>query len=83
MTTRQRIQLTSAEFSQYDRLPPVPGAAFAFWREVAAARGLDPATVFSYDGTMQNMKGLPLGHGKPWCWPSNLKCKRRPNNIRY
>jgi hypothetical protein len=77
---RERIELTPREMAEYGALAPAPGVAFDFWRRVAAARGLDPATVISEGGILGfgMTTALPWGHGRHWCWPSALKMKRRP-----
>ena len=73
---RKTYYLTPIEFNEFRRLwPPDAGVAFAFWRQVAVARKLDPKTVISDGATFT---ALPEGHGQHWCWPLPLKCKKQP-----
>lgn len=74
---REMIDLTPREDDAFNRLRPVPGDAFDFWRKVTADRGLDPVTVTSFSGSEKDVSALPLGHGKHWCWPSALHMKRK------
>lgn len=75
---RQEIKLTELEKARFWRLPPRPGAALRFWKEVALARGLDPDTVLGYGS---KATALPLGHGKHWCYPALLKCRNTAQEI--
>ena len=70
--------LTAEEIDQFNRLRPVDGAAVTFWKAVADARGLDYATLLCYRGRPYEFTALPWGHGKPWCWPMEAKCKANP-----
>ncbi len=70
---RIECALTEDAWHKFGRLAPFVGAAFDFWREVAEKRGLDSGSIIS-DGKM--FTGLPSGHGKHWCFPIPLKCKR-------
>ena len=71
---REKHQLTAVEFRQFARLRPIQGEAFAFWHRVAVARKLDPASVIS-DGAA--FTALPENHDVHWCYPIQLKCKKR------
>lgn len=57
----------------------------AFWQLVAEKRGLDPESILHLlvnDSLSRHFTALPLGHGKPWCWPIYpLKCEKRPHEI--
>ena len=75
MTIRNEFTLTSFEQRWFDRLPPIEGAAVVFWKKAAFDRGLDPASVISNG---YKFTALPEGHGKHWCFPSPLQCKRKP-----
>jgi hypothetical protein len=72
---RQQHQLTPHEQRKFARLRPFQGEALAFWSYVARVRGLDPTTVIS-NGL--NFTALPSGHGKHWCYPTKLKCSKKP-----
>ena len=58
---------------------PQEGYASRFWKSVAEARGLDPATVIGSTVDPCSFTGLPEGHGKHWCWPSALNLKPAGN----
>lgn len=75
---RKEYILTTVELIQFKWLRPLPGEALAFWEKVAAARQLDWKTVIS-NGEI--FSALPLGHGKPWCSPMTIKCKKKPVYI--
>ena len=79
---RVQVHLTKAERQELRRLPKEPEVAFNFWRRIAAEQGLDPATILlEQDYTTT---GLPLGHGKHWCWPYPLVCKDSPEKqLKY
>lgn len=75
---RRTYSLTPEECDAFRALPinGISGnRAFAFWSTAARARGLDPATVIA---TPDSFTALPVGHGKHWCWPTPLKCKKAP-----
>jgi hypothetical protein len=72
---REVIKLTSEEREAFRKLKPNQGEALNFWFKVALARGLDYKTFMYEDGYVS---GLPWGHGKYWCWPSDLKCRQKP-----
>lgn len=74
--SRDSYALTDEEFTRFKRIHPEPGEAFKFWRGVAAARGLDAASILA-EGRI--FTGLPLGHKKNWCHPWRSICKRRPS----
>lgn len=77
MIQRQHFNLTAPERERFDMLRPIPGDAFAFWRQVAQARGLDPGSIIGIpNGTFT---ALPLGHNKHWCFPFPLVCRNRPD----
>lgn len=71
---RQAFELTHIELTQFNRLRPIQGEALAFWARVARRRELDPESVIS-DGL--KFTALPVGHGKHWCWPLALQCKKK------
>lgn len=75
---RVQIVLTAEEKKEFRRLKTLQGEAFNFWFKVAVARDLDFATIID-DGT--SVHALPLNHGKHWCWPISLKCKKKPIKI--
>jgi hypothetical protein len=72
---RKQFELNHVELSQFRRLKPDQGVALAFWARVALSRDLDPESVISNGMTFT---ALPQGHGKHWCWPLPLKCKKQP-----
>lgn len=78
VTLRQTFQLTVLEQKRFRRLKPVPGEAVDFWKLAAHERGMDPDTVISNG---KGFSALPYGHGKHWCYPIALKCKKRPVYI--
>ena len=71
---RQRYSLTKSELKDFWNLKPEMGAALDFWARVAISRGLDPKSIIS---DRKGFSGLPVGHGKPWCFPYKLRLKRR------
>lgn len=73
--TRQSHQLSDLESKQFYNLRPFPGDAWSFWRRAASVRGLDPETLITKG---EVFSGLPVGHGKHWCFPIPLECKGRP-----
>lgn len=72
---RQFYSLTKQELYQFRKLRPEEGQAIDFWARVAISRGLDPQTIIS---DRKGFSGLPDGHGKHWCYPIRLKCRKRP-----
>lgn len=82
---RRTYRLTPHEAAELAVLSPKRGhwpaanGVFQFWRSVAAARGLDPATMIGCPNDRQAFTALPLGHGVHWCWPMPLKCETRPD----
>lgn len=74
-TARQFYSLTKQELYQFRKLRPIEGEAIDFWAKVAISRGLDPQTIIS---DRKGFSGLPENHGKPWCYPMRLKCRKRP-----
>jgi hypothetical protein len=78
---RKVYDLTSDEAEAFRKMLPVEGAAFKFWCRVAAARWLDASTIIGLTGTVNSVvfSALPLGHGKPWCWPAALRCGKPPS----
>ena len=75
---RQKFELDSRERDQFERLRPIQGEAIAFWSRVAKRRELDPESVISAG---YNFTALPTGHGKQWCYPIPLKCKKKPQHV--
>lgn len=71
---RKTYQLEPHEVRQFYRLRPLPGVALSFWKNVADARGLDYKSLIT-DG--RSFSGLPKDHGKQWCYPIPLACKRK------
>lgn len=81
---RKTFKLTEIERHDFQQLnrksltnQAVPGEAWAFWKAVAVARGLDYKTLIGKDWAAE-FSGLPLDHGKPWCYPLTLKCQHLP-----
>lgn len=76
---RQVIELDAAEEEHFRRLQTTrikrEGAAWAFWKEVCARRGLDYKTLIK-------RTALPLGHDQYWCWPQLLKLPPIPDWIK-
>jgi hypothetical protein len=52
---------------------------FAWWHALGERRGFDATTVIG--NGVGGFTALPRGHGKPWCWPLPLRCKREPEAI--
>lgn len=75
---RKEYTLSNAEMIAFKWLRPFPGEALTFWEKVAAARQLDWKTVIS-NGEI--FSALPLNHGKVWCFPMTIKCKKKPVYI--
>lgn len=46
-----------------------------WWRAKAQAAGMDPGSVIA---GQWKWSGLPVGHGKHWCYPVSLACATRP-----
>jgi hypothetical protein len=77
---REQYHLTPIELRKFNRIPPFQNEALGFWSWVARSRGLDPETVISESNSQQvRFTALPIGHGKAWCYPMPLKCKKKPN----
>ena len=74
---RKAFKLNHAEWRQVRALPPVQGIALQWWHNKAISLGLDPKTLLMCDDGWR-FTGLPLGHGKHWCWPIDLKCRFIP-----
>lgn len=72
---RTKHQLTPVELGKFNWLRPIQGEALAFWEQVAKVRNLDPKSIVSNG---QNFTALPVGHGKQFCFPVPLKCKKKP-----
>ena len=72
---RTKHQLTDVELSKFRRLPPYQNEALSFWRWIAKSRNLDPKTLITNG---RDFTGLPVGHGKHWCFPIPLKCRKKP-----
>lgn len=78
MSERKVYHLTTEEASRWERLPPVDGRAWDFWRSVAADRGLNYRTILGVNDRFYEFTALPVGHRKPWCYPMPVKCKAAP-----
>lgn len=80
MTKRQTYELTPEEEFRLDKLAYEfrDGHAFKFWKDVAAARGLDYRTILAAweRGFLvrNRFTALPLGRTRAWCHPIPLKC---------
>jgi hypothetical protein len=78
---RKSFTLTDAERIRFAAICraawPREGYAAGFWREVAAARGLDPATVIGNVDNPSTFTALPWDHGMWWCWPHPLRIGRQ------
>lgn len=72
---RAKFELSHDEQQKFRRLQPYQGEALAFWATVARSRGLDPKSVLS---DAPSFSGLALGHGKHWCFPAPIECKKKP-----
>jgi len=72
---RSSYELTDIEFAKFKRLQPYQGEAVSFWKWVAKARNLDPKSLITNGKTFT---GLPKDHKLPWCFPMQLKCKKKP-----
>ena len=76
---REQYHLTPVELNRFYRIRPFQNEALGFWSWVARSRGLDPKTVISEStGQQVRFTALPIGHGKSWCFPLPLKCKKKP-----
>jgi hypothetical protein len=73
---RKSFILTEIEYSAFKRLRPIQGEAISFWHRVARRRELDPGSIISNGETFT---ALPMDHGKQWCFPIVLKCKKKPS----
>jgi hypothetical protein len=83
---RKKYQLTPEEFAEWQALPQESSeqdramGAWMFWNRVARARGVDSASLLATH-VPNTFTALPLGHGKAWCWPQAIKCKRLPEEF--
>jgi hypothetical protein len=81
---RQKHNLTTTELSEWRELPQDSDEdnrsqdAWVFWNKVCWARGLDSASLIGWNTVPGQFSALPLGHKLHWCFPTPLKCKRRP-----
>lgn len=73
---RKTYKLAEAEFRRFQRLKPFQHEALSFWKYVAKIRSLDPASMITNGETFT---ALELGHGKHWCFPIPLMCKKKPS----
>jgi hypothetical protein len=77
---RETHRLTPAERLTFARLGRAyrPNATdlFRFWWTVGRARGLDSRTIIGVENDPTAFTALPWGHGKHWCWPLRLKCRK-------
>lgn len=77
---RNEYVLDRHEKNAFDRLPPVAGAAWDFWKEVAKTRGLDYRSILpSYRA--YRFTALPLNHGKWWNYPYSRFCANQPPRL--
>lgn len=90
MTERVKVELTSEETRRLERLRPTVGVAWQFWEDVAKERGLDFQSLvveMKYLGkgetAIESITALPLGHGKDWCYPFDIKSKHDGLEIYY
>lgn len=72
---RTKHQLSDIEFNKFRRLQPYQGEAVSFWKWIAKTRNLDPNSLITNG---RDFTGLPVGHGKQWCFPIVLKCRKKP-----
>jgi hypothetical protein len=75
---RETYRLAPAERLAFAKLRPLYDASsvFRFWWAVARARCLDGTTIIGMPGDPHAFTALPLDHGKHWCWPKPLNCKK-------
>lgn len=73
MSDRIVFALDPIEWSDFQGIRPFLGDAFAFWREVANRRQLDPKSIIWISG--DKYSALPRGHRAHWCYPMPLRCK--------
>src|SRR5579885_1092405 len=80
---RNTYRLTPAERISFANLRPFfdASAVFRFWGQVARSRGLDPATVIGVPFQPDAFTALPWDHGRHWCWPMPLRCRRPASEI--
>ena len=71
---RSVYTLTKQEAARFEKLPKLPEVAFEFWRGVAAARNVDPKSILTPRNDPYQFSALPVGHGKPWCYPFSIRC---------
>lgn len=72
---RQTFELLEADKRKLS-LYGNPKDIWDFWGSIAFAMGLDPKTIIAEAG---KFSGLPLGHGKQWCYPQALQARTKPN----
>lgn len=76
LNLRNTYTLTPEETGRFNVIRnahwPREGFAMSFWKGVAVARGLDPATVVGNPAKPLTFSALPWNHGKHWCWPEPL-----------
>ena len=83
---RQKHTLTEPELAEWAALP-TDGTeedratpAWLFWNKVCQARGVDCSTLMA-SHVPEQFSAMEIGHGKWWCWPQALKCRRPPSDF--
>ena len=76
---RHTILFTYEEKKQFKSLRSDVGSAFEFWQRVANSRDLDYQTIMYDDGFYH---ALPIGHRKHWCWPKDIKCPIKAEDVK-
>jgi hypothetical protein len=83
---RKKYTLTDDELAEWRALPQESSEqdraldAWVFWNKVCRGRGLDSASLLAAH-VPDTFTALPIGHGKPWCWPQALRCRRLPEEF--
>jgi hypothetical protein len=83
---RKKYRLTTAELDEWRNLPQDSTDqdraldAWQFWNRVCWARGIDGASMLA--GHMPDQfTAMAIGHGRHWCHPQALRCKRPPEDF--
>ena len=76
--TRAVYKLDREEIDRFNRLQPVPEAAFKFWKNVAESRGLNYKTIISEPQPYTFSAMEKITPRRPWCHPIPLKCSKPP-----
>lgn len=72
---RQTFELLELDYNKLKAMNS-PTHIWDFWNSIAFVLALDPKSIIGEGG---KFSGLPVGHGKQWCYPHALQARHRPN----